>query len=390
MPGIHLVWLWWLMSQKVDKVKEFYQYIKDYKVEICRGVDQQCRSGVDQQSTVSTHGGSMINTVDPGGSINSVNLGWINNQHCWSQGGQSTVLTQGRSTINSVDLWWINNQHCWSWGINQQCWPGVDQWSTLLIPGGIDQKCQPRVDQWSTVSTWGGSMINTVDPRGVNQQCWPRADQQSTVLTCGGSTINTVDSRGSINSVNLGWINNQQCQPGVDQQSTLLIPGGSINSVDLGQINNQQCWLGADQWSTVSTWGGSTINTVDPGGLGADQQSTHRGSTVNYIVGHIFTWFPQFCHSVWHASSCLHTKGWNTCDAAMKPESWPWIWPLQWHKDDCFDTWSKSCWSWNIQWGKQRKPHLDPSHYNCSFWYWTSIYTETLSLPTSALLCNVN
>ena len=19
----------------------------------------------------------------------------------------------------------------------------------------------------------------------------------------------------------------------------------------------------------------------------------------------------------------------------MKPEGWPWIWPLQWHKDDC-------------------------------------------------------
>ena len=29
--------------------------------------------------------------------------------------------------------------------------------------------------------------------------------------------------------------------------------------------------------------------------------------------------FPQFCHSVWHASSCHDTKGWSTCNAAMKP-----------------------------------------------------------------------
>ena len=52
--------------------------------------------------------------------------------------------------------------------------------------------------------------------------------------------------------------------------------------------------------------------------------------------------FLNSVHSVWHASSCHDTKGWSTCDAAMKPEGWPWIWPSQWHKDDCFDTWSKS------------------------------------------------
>ena len=43
------------------------------------------------------------------------------------------------------------------------------------------------------------------------------------------------------------------------------------------------------------------------------------------------------------ASSCHDTKSWSTCDAAMKPKGWPWIWSSQWHKDDCFDTWSKSC-----------------------------------------------
>ena len=54
-------------------------------------------------------------------------------------------------------------------------------------------------------------MINTVDPGGG----------QSTVLTWGGSMIN---------SVNPGQINNQQCQPRADQQSTLLILEGQINS----------------------------------------------------------------------------------------------------------------------------------------------------------------
>ena len=60
-----------------------HQYIKDYQVEICRG-----------WSTVSTWGRSMINSVDPG---------QINDQHCWSSGG-----------------------------VDQQCWPGADQWSTVL------------------------------------------------------------------------------------------------------------------------------------------------------------------------------------------------------------------------------------------------------------------
>ena len=59
-------------------------------------------------------------------------------------------------------------------------------------------------------------------------------------------------------------------------------------------------------------------------------------------------------------SSCHDTKGWSTCDTATKPEGWPWIWPLQCHMDDCFDTWSKSWWSWNIQWDKQRKLQLIP------------------------------
>ena len=42
-------------------------------------------------------------------------------------------------------------------------------------------------------------------------------------------------------------------------------------------------------------------------------------------------------------SHAMTLKVGATCDATTKPESWPWIWPLQWHKDDCFDTWSKSC-----------------------------------------------
>ena len=41
------------------------------------------------------------------------------------------------------------------------------------------------------------------------------------------------------------------------------------------------------------------------------------------ICPHISNWFLQFCHSVWHASSCHDTKGWSTCDAAMKPEAGP-------------------------------------------------------------------
>ena len=56
---------------------------------------------------------------------------------------------------------------------------------------------------------------------------------------------------------------------------------------------------------------------------------------------HISNWFPEFCDVVRHASSCHDTKGWSTCNAATKPEGWPWIWTSQWYKDDCCDTWSE-------------------------------------------------
>ena len=42
------------------------------------------------------------------------------------------------------------------------------------------------------------------------------------------------------------------------------------------------------------------------------------------------------------ASISFMPKQLQSLFVTMKPEGWPWIWPSQWHKDDCFDTWSKS------------------------------------------------
>ena len=109
--------------------------------------DSKCRGG---RSTVSTRGGSTIDTVeaitscvDPEGGID--NCCWDN--HCWED--QQSTLTF---------TWKGNCLMCWSWGgINDHCWDNhcwEDQQSTLtFVWKGNCLMC------WS----WGGGLMIAVE-----------------------------------------------------------------------------------------------------------------------------------------------------------------------------------------------------------------------------------
>ena len=144
-----------------------HQYIKDYKVGICRGEDQQWEG---RQSTVRW---LTINTVD-----------------CWSWGGGSTVNSErvdgqwstvrqlmintvvdpgGRINSQQWDSWWsmvnsevIDDQHCWLliWGDQQSIQRG---W--CIMGNALSSTSKVEVHRFAE-HVWNLGYINVLNGRG--------------------------------------------------------------------------------------------------------------------------------------------------------------------------------------------------------------------------------
>ena len=138
------------IDQDKQEVLSYHQYIKDYKVEICRGEGRQ-----------STVRGSTVNSEV------------IDNQHCWLLilgGGGSTVNSERvniqqwgnwQSTVNSERVdgqqWGDQWSMVYSERVNSQQWG--DWWSTVNSEAIDDQHC--------CLLIWG---VLTIDTERINSQ----------------------------------------------------------------------------------------------------------------------------------------------------------------------------------------------------------------------------